>query len=341
MKYYATQIGTIEGVPTVLQQVEINNPTGGIPLTNYWEMRSVCDLDGNVYYSYQSKIGKITPSGVRTEINVNTALGLTDYEVLGIALNRTQDKLYLLIATAYNAATYRLYSINDLPAFTTLTLYINLSGSILYSSNIICDKFENIWTIPSIGSSAIRRINTELTIDVFDHLSGRLDYLIADNRGYIWILGAQDADAQFRLIRNDEITDYPTMVNNYIIDGCSWSDGTNHYLYVLRNQVSDNTNACKLYIYNVTDYTTPTSSNISLIHPTTTNPLVQCFNLHTNSDGDVFFSTYSVADGYNTYKIAQGTTTISIYLAGLGSKTTGNDPYAFFVTANGHTGADI
>lgn len=341
MKYYATKIGTdSEGNPTVLKQIEV-----GVPLANYYEMRNVCDSSGNTYYSYGATICKV-PVDIESidevvEINVNTALGLTGYEVLGIALNSDSSKLYILIATAYNATTCRLYTIDDLSAFTTLTLYKDLSGSALYPSNIICDKFENIWTVPSLGSAAIRRIDTELNITVFAHLSGRYDFIVCDIRGYIWILGGQDNDAQFRLIRNDILSDYPALVQNYIIDGCSWSNGTNHYIYALKNNMSDNTNACVLYIYNVTDYTTPTSSSISLLHPTTSNPLVQCYNLHTNSDGDVFFSTYSVADGYNTFKIAQGTTTIELYIAGLGSKTTGNDPYAFFVSQHGHTGANI
>lgn len=350
MKYYATQIGTDpEGAPTILQQVEV-----GAPLANYWEMRNVCDTNGNTYYSYGSKVGKITNVGVKTEIDINTALTLTEYEVLGIAISKDNTKLIIMINTGINTSNLKFYYIIT-NGFTNATIPTKINYSytgMTYpwcATKFIIDKYENIWfsandPINSTWSRYDLLFSDSLT---GKELNGTLmapNIIAVDDRGFCWGMTFDQATNQLYKIeyRNNNLVEYSYNIGDYsnVIDIVSWSNGAIRKLYALQNNTTSFTDKCYIYVINISTHTYPTvESLITLSYGGI--DFTECYNLHTNTNGDIFFSTYGTSDGYNTYKIAYGTTTITLYMAGLGSKTTGNDPYAFFVSQYGHTGANI
>ena len=116
-----------------------------------------------------------------------------------------------------------------------------------------------------------------------------------------------------------------------ILDAVCWNNGTNYYAYALQNLVSDTTTANKIYKIDVTDPDNP----VDPVAITLTG-LTNCYNLHVDYDGNIYFSSYGV-DGYNTYKIDKTTHAITLY-SGVGTQTIGNDPFAFFLSDHGHTG---
>jgi hypothetical protein len=354
MKYYATKIGTDpEGNPTILKQIEV-----GIPLANYWEMRNVCDSTGNTYYSYGATICKV-PADIESidevvEINVNTALGLSGYEVLGLALDynhisNQSEYLYILINTLSTATNSRFYkiSISDF-SLSSDNLHIDLTGD-SYSSGVIffsIDKYNNIWgarsTVASTSTLGFVIDSDTLTVSRFGGDGNwKTGIGIIDQNGTQFIFNNSTYDSGYNKAIYDSGIITRTWSNgistSYIIDALTDKDNNIWLIYNPQNGTTQNK------IYKITDLTgTPSlTETINLTKEDLTTPLYYCYNLHTNSDGDIFFSTYNVIDGYNTYKIAYGTTTIELYIAGLGSKTTGNDPYAFFLSRYGHTGANI
>jgi len=348
MKYYATQLGSDpEGNPTILRQIEV-----GIPLTNYYEMRCVCDTDGTMYYSYGAFIGKITSTGVVTPpININTALTLTGYEVLGLSLDNGLEvggrNLYIAINASYNSTSFKMYKINT-SDFTLSEDNLHLINSAMGGMGMFkIDKINNLWLSKNLVSSTsnnfvvVNADDKSTDFVIYDGNSRTTFTAINQNGTVFGLLGVVPSTSFRRLYYNGSVVtgDSPDLNESvgYIIDSFCDKDGN---LWGLSNK-QDGTTQNK--IYKITDLEgTPTvSSTINLTKEDLTTPLYYCYNLHTNSTGDIFFSTYSVGDGYNTYKIAVGTTTITKYITGLGSKTTGNDPYGFFVSSLGHTGYPI
>ena len=346
-----TQLGTDpEGNVEVLQQIPINDPTGGIPRVNYYEMRNVCDTDGNTYYSYGALIGKIDVDGNRTEINVNTALGLSpaDYEVQGLALDNGLDvggrNLYIMINTLTTATNAKIYKIN-VSSFTLSASNFYVASNQIASYYFRIDKFNNLWVGRNAASSttngSVINADTQNVVNYGFDGNNRIIYTAVNQIGNGYgLCGGAPTTRMSRYVYNNIIVANTNMVISenigYVIDLICDKDDT---LWALSNQQNGTT---QNILYKMTSIeTTPVITVIPLTKEDLTTPLYYCYNLHTNLEGDIFFSTYDVIGGYNIYIIAVGTTTITKYVAGLGSKTTGNDPYAFFLTDKGHTGANL
>lgn len=351
MKYYATQIGKDpEGAPTILQQIEV-----GAPLANYWEMRNVCDTNGNTYYSYGSKVGKITSDGVETTFTT-VDMGLNSEEIQGLALNRDQDYLYFATNDAtFTGTTLKLYKVpvaNFVYAFVELVK--DMTGSIgTNCDKIMVDKFENVWFMKSYNITISRILNVYNTsssvlynIAANGNNTPPADYntscFTIDKRGYMWITHGTN-NGLYKVIY-DQVNNLTgsLKLNNPVtsptIDLCVDIDDNLWGLTNKQDGIKQNTIVKYSGLTNVGEVT---FVSIPLTKEDLTTPLYYCYNLHTNGDGDIFFSSYHPTDGYNIYKIAHGTTTITKYFSGLGSKTTGNDPYGYFLSQYGHTGANI
>lgn len=354
MKYYATQIGTDpEGAPTILQQVEV-----GAPLANYWEMRNVCDTDGNTYYSYGSIIGKITSTGVETTINVDNIVpqAYAASKCVGVALDRDENPVFMFFLSGGTYYT-QFYKISKTDFSTNgKTLLAPINSSVGKDSTFMCiDKLNNIW----FGADQLAVTYTNIwvlnpdrnTIYTKSNVANFATRPCLDSRGFCWGLPQNKSSSKYlkkftydgiTTISEENTANIDDGLSNYLncIDGVCWTNGTIHYLYILNNLVSDIVNPCHIKKIDITNH-----NAISTVSTLTLTGLVDCYNLHTNTAGDIFFSTYGTVDGYNTYKIAHDDFTFdkvtNLYISGLGSKTTGNDPYGYFLSQYGHTGANI
>lgn len=340
MKFYASKVMTNEGtgLPEVTMQIEI-----GVPLTNYYEMKSVCDTDGNMYYSYGRTLGKISNAGVvSTPIDITASpISLTLNEIYSLAIHG--EYLYFMSNSTYLGTAFRILRV-PLATFTkeSCEVYYSDGATQNFGANYMqIDNAGDIWYSGQNGYLCRIRGGVLAKTSIQNYMIGILDH----NKN-CWVWEQDNLTAIFRRVYENPSDPTAiistniggTLARNYIIDGLCDKDG---HIVILKNRIADDINACTLTKINVSNVVTPVLTNeISLTYGGSN--LTQCFNLHTNQAGDLFFSTYGATSGYNTYKVTSNVDfTMNapvMYFAGLGSKTTGNDPYAFYLSASGHTG---
>ncbi len=348
MKYYATKVGIngISGLPEVIQQTDI-----GAPVANFWETKTYADINGNCWYTNEKILGRIDGiTYAHDYVDLCSVVGFSTYEICGIAIDRNSEYLYAQIAPDTTGVStgnkiYKISTSQSLSTVSSANLFNN--NSAIGGINLLIDSFDNLWFNANNISYGcyLYENSTGNVIGTTATFGGKI---LLDQRGIGWTVGYQ----QPTILRNYKVIYDPiahtltsTTVNYgggdyYFVDGVI---DKNNYLIILKNQISNDTTACVLYRENISTGTPVAIDNLTLTYGG--NNLTQCFNLHTNYDADLdkiyyYFSTFSPYDGYNTYRIDADTMTIELFLAGVGSKVLGGDPYGFYLSQYGHTGVD-
>lgn len=339
MKYYATQFGT-NG--SITRQIEL-----GDALSVWENIGSVTDSDGNCYWYRDKYFGVIYADGTQPtpayyDINALGSYLNEPQEIFDIKLSRGGTYLYVLHNSAMTHSSSYISKIATSDLSTAITV-VYLAAS--YATRLLVDLNDYLWVCSRVvvvdGSTKLyRRSGTDLTDKGQDeHNGGRT--IAMDSRGYCWGWTYMTSSS-VRISRWMEDPTNPTAIIensalnancrlNGILDAVCWTDGTDYFAYCLKNSVADTTTDNIIYKIDITDPDAP----VDPVAITLTG-LTNCYNLHVDYDGNIYFSSYGV-DGYNTYKIDKTTHAVTLY-SGVGTQTIGNDPFAFFLSDNGHTG---
>ena len=335
MKYYATQFGA-NG--SLTRQIELGDAV------SIWEtIGSVSNTAGDCFWYRDRYFGVIYADGTQptpTYYDINALGEFTNepHKIYDMKLSRDGTYLYILSNSTGSDGTLTKIATADLSS-----IIVSVRNGIQYTSRILVDRNDFVWMEnrnTAFNNALIYRYSgSDLSAKGSDpHTSGRT--IAMDARGYCWGWHYWDQADYFSrwmenpanptaIIENAALNPNCRLAN--ILDAVCWSDGTNHYAYILQNEVADTTTVNKIYKIDLTNPDAP-ADPVAI----TLTGLTNCYNLHVDYAGSIYFSSYGLG-GYITYKIDKTTHIITTF-SGVGTQTIGNDPFAYFLSNTGHTG---